>query len=71
MTPQDLDALGLELVATPGATPDERANKLHVEARLSQPTAELARRLGQEPWEFFNQQIAGAIHARASIIYQG
>jgi hypothetical protein len=70
LTEDDLEALGLELVQVLGATPDPRANELHVEARLSQPTAEVARRLGQEPWEFFNQQLGGAIHARARVIYE-
>lgn len=67
----DLNALGLEVIRTSGATPDERANELHVEARLSPSSAELARRLGQTPWEFFNQQIAGAMHARARVVYEG
>ena len=71
LTEQDIGALGLVLVYTPGATPDARANVLHVEARLSQPSAELARRLGQEPWEFFNQQVAGALRARARVVYEG
>lgn len=71
LTGQDVDALGLELVPTPGATPDDRVNHLHVEARLSVATAALARRLGQEPWEFFNQQIAGEIVARAVLVRSG
>ena len=70
ITPNEVNELGLVLVPTAGATPDERANKLHVEARLSQTTAELARRMGQQPWEFFNQQLAGAIYARARIIFE-
>jgi hypothetical protein len=68
---QDLEALGLEVVQVPGGTPDPRANLLHVEARLAPPTAELARRLGQQSWEFFNQQIAGALRDRARVIYEG
>lgn len=70
LTEQDLAALGLVLVPTPGGTPDPRANDLHVEARLSQQATELARRLGLEPWEYFNQQLAGVLHARARIVYE-
>ena len=66
----DLLSLGLQLVQTPGGTPDPRANDLHVEARLGGQAADLARRLGQEPWEYFNQQVAAAIHARAKVIYE-
>ena len=71
LTEHDLEALGLERVPLPGGTPDERVNELHVEVRLSVSTAETARRLSQEPWEFFNQQMSGAIHARARIIFEG
>ena len=67
---QELEALGLELVSTRGETPDERANELHLEARLGGANAELARRLGQEPWEFFNQQLATELCLRARIVYQ-
>jgi hypothetical protein len=68
---RDLEALGLKLVPSPGATPDARANRLHVEAHLAAASAELARRLGQEPWEFFNQQLAGELRARARVVYEG
>jgi hypothetical protein len=71
LTQQDISALGLELIPVPGATPDERVNKLHVEARLSRSAQETARRLGQQPWDFVNQQLAGALHARARLIYEG
>src|SRR5687767_4512864 len=70
LTEDDIVALGLELVPTPGGTPDPRVNDMHVEARLSLQLAETARRLGQEPWELFNQQIAAALRARARVVYE-
>jgi hypothetical protein len=70
LTERDLDGLGLVLVRTAGGTPDDRANALHVEARLSDQAVELARRLGLQPWEYFNQQLAGALHARARVIFE-
>jgi hypothetical protein len=63
-------ALGLELVATPGGTPDERANALHVEARLTAETLAFARRLGMAPRDYFNQQLAAALCDRARVVFE-
>jgi hypothetical protein len=67
---RSIQSLGLELVATPGRTPDQQVNDWHVEARLSRESADQARRLGQDAREFFNQQLAAALCDRARIIYE-
>lgn len=67
---EELVALGLELVATPGGTPDPLVNQWHVEARLDTQSLDQARRLGQAPAEFYNQQLAGAVGHRARIVYE-
>lgn len=63
----DFKSLGLNVVSTPGGTPDEDVNLLHREARLPLLRRAVIRLQGHKPLDYFNETIAPRLYGLSSV----